>query len=299
MKILSETFGELIKQVAAATKAETRITPENVFQPAKLEIRGYLDKMVESLALPGSGIDGAEHIAELFEKAKSGASCLILPEHYSNTDLPCVSYYLRKASPVCAQAAEALVAIAGMKLNEQNPQVAAFASAYSRIVICPSRYLELINGEKDPEERLRVIQINRASMRVLTEVKRQKKLILVFPAGTRYRPGEPETKRGVREIDSYIKSFDYMCLVSINGELLSVRPGDMIDDYVNNDVIRLTVSPVISCAEFREKARGRNPDAGLDEKKQAVVDAIMERLEDMHNKAEERRRPLLKAAGKA
>lgn len=283
----------------ATTKVTTHITAENVYQPAELAVRPLLDKLVEHLSLPGSGISGAGHLHELFEKAASGAACLILPEHYSNSDLPCISYFLRKDSPASAQVAESLVAIAGMKLNEENAQVAAFASAFSRIVICPSRYLDLFNGEKNQDERLRVIQINRASMRILNEIKRQGKLVLVFPAGTRYRPGKPDTKRGVREIDSYVKGFDYMCLLAVNGELLKVREGTMIDDYVNNDVVRLTASPVISCAEFREKAKLAADAHGVDDKKQAVVDAIMAQLEEMHHQAEEERQLILKTAQRA
>ncbi|MDR0527087.1 MAG: 1-acyl-sn-glycerol-3-phosphate acyltransferase [Spirochaetaceae bacterium] len=294
METISSKYGALIKKSIGASKVATYITPENVYQPGELAVRPFLDQIVEELALNGSGISGAENLVALLEKARGGASCLVLPEHYSNTDLPCISYFLRKHSTAGAEVAEALVAIAGMKLNEQNPQVAAFASAFSRIVICPSRYLELYNGEKDPEERLRVIKINRASMHALDELKRQGKLILVFPAGTRYRPWDPGSKRGVREIDSYIKSFDYMCLISVNGELLKIREGDMIDDYVNNDVVRLTASPVLSCAEFRANAKLNASGA---DRKQAVVDAIMAKLDEMHNAAEAERQKLLDKTG--
>lgn len=293
METISSKYSGLIKQVIAASKVATHITPDNVYQLAELAVRPFMDKMVDELMLPGSGISGVEHIHELLEKARSGASCLVLPEHYSNTDLPCVSYFLRKDSPASAEAADALVAIAGMKLNEQNPQVAAFASAFSRIVICPSRYLELYNGQKDPEERLRVIQINRASMRALDMVKRQGKLILVFPAGTRYRPWDPASKRGVREIDSYIKSFDYMCLIAVNGELLKIREGDMMDDFVTNDIVRLTASPVMSCSEFRDSVRRGAPNDAAFDKKQAVVDALMSKLDEMHKAAEIERQKLL------
>lgn len=298
MRTLSGAYHDVIKKALSASKVATRITPENVFQEGELEVRPYLDMVMKELELPGSGFEGAEHICELLDKARGGASCLILPEHYSNTDLPGISYYLRKHSPKAAEAADALVAIAGMKLNEQNRQVAAFASAYSRIVICPSRYLDLYNGEKDPEERLRVIQINRASMRVLDRVKREGKLVLVFPAGTRYRPWEPDTKRGVREIDSYIKGFDYMCLIALNGQFLTVREGDMIDDYVNEDIMRLTASPVISCADFRSKIRSEAEACGIEDKKQAVVDAIMSELEKMHDAAEGPRLAALKSLGR-
>jgi glycerol-3-phosphate O-acyltransferase len=86
----------------------------------------------------------------------------------------------------------------------------------------------------------------------------------------------------VREIDSYIKSFDYMCPVAINGEVLHVREGDMMDDFVSNEVVRMTAGPVLSCAEFRAKARSEAEAAGVEDKKQATVDAVMALLEEMH-----------------
>ena len=91
-------------------------------------------------------------------------------------------------------------------------------------------------------------------------------------------------------------------MLAINGEVLHVRQGDMMDDSVSKDVVRISVGPVISCAEFRDKARasvdgmdqssappGKQPD-----KKQAVADAIMEELEKMHIKGEENRKRFLK-----
>jgi glycerol-3-phosphate O-acyltransferase len=71
-------------------------------------------------------------------------------------------------------------------------------------------------------------------------------------------------------------------MVAVNGEVLHVRQGDMMDDYVSEDVLRFTASPVLSCAEFRSAARAKAEAAGVEDKKQAVVDTIMERLEEMH-----------------
>jgi glycerol-3-phosphate O-acyltransferase len=126
-------------------------------------------------------------------------------------------------------------------------------------------------------------------MKALNEVKVSGKLVLVFPAGTRFRPWAPESKRGVREIDSYIKSFDHMCLVSLNGEVLRIQKGDMAEDLLCKDVIRIGVSPVISCTAFRDAAKAEAEKAGAEDKKQAVVDAIMAKLEEMHAEGEKRR----------
>jgi glycerol-3-phosphate O-acyltransferase len=286
MESLSSAFGNVIEKVCSSTNVAAHITPENVCQAGDKNVLPYLDQLIEALALPGSGFSGAENIRELWEKSQAGASCLILPEHYSNSDLPCFFYYLRKALGEGDRIANDIVTIAGRKLNEENPAVAAFASAYSRIVICPSRELPTVDGKKDEEERLRIIQINRAALLAMNRVKRERKMILVFPSGTRYRPWDPASKRGVREMDSYIRTFDYMCLVSINGMLLAVRPGEMINDFVQQDVVRYTASPVISCADFRHKAKVEAENAGSDDIKQAVVDAVMAKLEILHNEAE-------------
>jgi glycerol-3-phosphate O-acyltransferase len=299
METLTTAFREIIKEALGRSKSSPMVTEENVYQIGAEDILPLLDQMVESLILPGSGIGGVENLRDLYEKAAAGKSCLLLPEHYSNMDLSLVSYLIRQEPRGGAEIAGALVSIAGMKLTEQNPVVAAFASAYTRIVIYPSRSLQELDPEKDRAEIVRSNGINRAAMKALNEVKVRGKIVLVFPSGTRYRPWDPATKRGVREIDSYIKSFDYMCLVAINGEVLHVRPGNMMDDSVSRDLVRLTADPVVSCAEFRDRARAAAGAAGMEDKKQAVVDAIMARLEEIHRAAEPERRRLLENAGGA
>ena len=293
METLNTAFREQIKKAMSLSKVPAKITEHNVFQEGDPDILPILDSMVGSQALPGSGLDGLENLEELLEKAESGKSCLVLPEHYSNFDLSIISLMVRKAGGRGNDIANSLITIAGMKLNEDNAAVAAFAGAYTRIVIYPSRYLVDLDAEKDREEIIRSNTINRAAMKTLNEQKTKGKLVLVFPAGTRYRPWDPESKKGVREIDSYIRSFDYMCCIALNGEILHVQKTDTMNDAVSNDLLLVTAGPVISCAEFRKKARdAAAPCADL---KQAAVDAIIAELDRMHLVAEEKRQKLLKA----
>jgi glycerol-3-phosphate O-acyltransferase len=90
-----------------------------------------------------------------------------------------------------------------------------------------------------------------------------------------------------------------MCLVAINGEVLHVSQGDMLEDSVSNDLVRLTADPVLSCTEFRDKVRKETEERALKsggeagDKKQAVADAIMARLEELHIEGEKRRQRLL------
>jgi len=293
METITSAFRGIIKEAVSLSKAAVKITEDNVYQKGDGNIRPLLDKMVEALILPGSGISGMENIRELYRLLKEGRSCLFLLEHYSNLDLSLFDCLLRKedgGGPI----ADALVAIAGKKLTEDSPVVAAFASAYTRIVIYPSRSLQGLDPEKDKEEIQRSTKINRAATRTLIRVKEKGGLVLVFPSGTRYRPGDPSTKRGVREIDSYIRLFDYMCPVAINGEVLHFRPGDMMEDSVSQDLVRFTAGKVINCSDFREEVRVKSEEAGIEDKKQAVVDAVMELLDELHNAAEPERQKMLK-----
>ena len=311
MDTLSSAFREYIKQSIALSNAPAIVTGENVFQEANNNILPYLDKVVEELILPGSGLDGRENLEDLYAKAEAGKSCLLLPEHYSNLDLCLFSYLVRKAGGRGEDIARSLIAIAGVKLNEDNPAVSAFASAYSRIVIYPSRSLQ--ENKDNKAEIIRSNSINRAAMKTLNELKTQGRLVLVFPSGTRFRPWDPSSKKGVREVDSYIKSFDYMCLVAINGVVLHVHQGDMIEDTVGKDVVCISAGPVLSCTEFRARVRAemdatdrriaerrsedrKTPDRRLEdkkEKKQAVADAIMAELEKMHIEGEIKRKQFL------
>ena len=291
VETLTTAFGAQIKKAMSLSKVATVISEDNVYQEGNPDILPVLDEMVDALILPGSGIDGMENLEDLFAKAKSGKPCLLLVEHYSNMDLSLLFTLLRDAGGCGKELRNSIIAISGMKLNEDNPAVAAFAGAYTRIVICPSRSLQGLDPEKDKTELARVSAINRAAMKSLIRHKYKGSLVLVFPSGTRYRPGEPETKKGVREIDSYIRSFDYMCFVALNGQVLHVQKTDMINDAVSKDVVRVTVGPVVDCNDFREKAR--NAVAEDADMKQAVADAIMNELEVMHTDAEVKRSKLI------
>ncbi|MCL2212161.1 MAG: 1-acyl-sn-glycerol-3-phosphate acyltransferase [Treponema sp.] len=283
---LTTVFGDQIKRVIKISKAPTAINENNVYQEGDQNVLSIIDEMVNHLLLPGSSLDGMKNLEELMDKANSGKACLLLVEHYSNMDLSIVSLFARMAGGRGQEISDSIIAISGMKLNEDNPVVAAFTGAYSKIVICPSRSIQDMDPEKDKEAIARANAINRAAMKSLIRHKYKGKLVLVFPSGTRYRPWEPDSKKGVREIDSYIRSFDYMCFVTINGEILHVQQTDMMNDAVSKDIIRVTVGPVIDCNEFRNKVLAETKD---DDKKQAVANSIMDELEKIHTAAEPER----------
>ncbi|MBO7163500.1 MAG: 1-acyl-sn-glycerol-3-phosphate acyltransferase [Spirochaetaceae bacterium] len=292
-------FGELARLAQAADK----IDDTNVYQEWNPGTRKIMDSMVEDNLLPGSQLMNREHFIEFLNQLKEGKRGLILMEHYSNLDLPILCYLLDHDSEECKDLSSRIVAMAGMKLNEENPMVKAWAEGFTRIVIYPSRSLAAYT---DPEERAveeaKSRKINMASMRAMDAAKRRGQSILVFPSGTRYRPGKPETKRGLKEIDSYLRMFDVMLLISTNGNCLRINPetpNDMLSDLVCKDVILMTASPVIDCKSFRNEVIGslgeKPEDRGIDPK-QASADKIMAVLEEQHNAMEGEYQKRLQAA---
>jgi hypothetical protein len=291
MEPISHKYRDRIMRMMSVSKGQALVTDHNVNQAGNPELLPYIDGVIADNLLPGSGVRGMENLDALLKAAQAGEPCLLLLEHYSNFDLPVFHYLLRHEGR--ADIADAIVAIAGVKLNESNPAVLAFTEAYTRLVIYPSRSLEIIKTKyKEPKELVAEIMrgtaINRAAMRALSSIKVSGKLILVFPAGTRFRPWDPSTKRAVREIDSYVKSFSKMCLVSINGNILRLNPqGEMDEDLICQDRVLFEASRIIECAEFR--AWVKHEHHLRDDKKQAVADEIMLRLERMHETVEKDR----------
>lgn len=292
-------FGELARLAHAADK----IDDTNVYQEWNPGTRKIMDSMVKENLLPGSGLGNRENFLEFLNQLKAGKRGLILMEHYSNMDLPVLCYLLDHDSEEGKNLSSRIVAMAGMKLNEENPMVKAWAEGFTRIVIYPSRSLAAYtNPEEHAAEEAKSRKINMASMRAMDAAKKRGQTILVFPSGTRYRPGKPETKRGLREIDSYLRMFDVMILISTNGNCLRINPetpNDMLSDLVCKDVILMTASEVIDCKSFRNQvieSLGENPeDQGIDPK-QSTADKIMELLEKQHDTMEPEYQKRLAAA---
>jgi len=297
---LRERYKHFFAELAKYAHAADKIDETNVYQEWNPGTRKIMDSMVEDNLLPGSGIENAENFKEFLNQVKDGKRGLILMEHYSNMDLPMLCYLLEHTEGDFGKdVSSRIVAMAGMKLNEENPMVKAWAEGFSRVVIYPSRSLAAYaNSEEYAAEEAKSRKINMASMRAMDAAKKRGQTILVFPSGTRYRPGQPETKRGLREIDSYLRMFDVMILVSINGNCLRINPeksNDMLADLVCKDLMILTASPVIDCKKFRNEtiaSLGENPEV---DPKQATVDKIMAILEQQHEECEPRRLKMLES----
>jgi glycerol-3-phosphate O-acyltransferase len=293
MEQIITRYKETIERMVRLSQGSPAVDKGHVFLEGNPAIRTLIDSMIQENIEDGSGLRNASHIFELHRLARDGRAVLILSEHYSNADLPVLIYFLSRLGDEGRAAAEAIVAIAGIKLHEENPLIRALTGAYTRIVIYPSRYLEIIRTKiKEPRELVHEVlksnSINRAAMKSLARVKAEGKMVLVYPAGTRFRSWDPGSKRGVREIDSYIKTFDFMILISINGNILRINPaGEMSEDLIVRDKIVMTASPVIACREFR--AAIKDEASFREDKKQLVVDEVMRRLDGLHRDAEKDR----------
>ncbi len=274
------------------------VTEDNVFQLGKPANKPYVKEIMDDLLLPGSRIVGRQNLLALHELARRKKPCLILMEHYSNFDIPCFYELLDRAGKEYREAADSVVSVAGVKLNEESKLVLAFTEVFTRVVLYPSRGLEAIRDarERHAAEKRRA-RLNIAAMKMLRALRKEGRLILVFPSGTRYRPWDPSTAKGIKEIDTYLKFYSYMVLVAINGNTLVPNPGGGMDeDYPVEDLMIYTVSPVRRCSEFRRRAlKGRDHS---EDPKQHVADSIMGALRELHDRTEASRLKLLAELGR-
>lgn len=290
---LRDVYQQYVGELSTASKAASKIDETQVYQEANPETRKYVEKLM-GLAIPKeSTLGNIENFKAFYDAVtKEGKHGLILMEHYSNLDLPEFIYLLENQGEEWAKdLASRIVAIAGMKLNEASDGVRAFSESFTRVVIYPTRSLtafkdkDISDAEKEEEDK-RARKINFAAMRAMDQCKKKGQVILVFPAGTRYRPGQPETKQGLREIDSYLRLFDIMLLVSINGNCLKIdpnNPNDMLADILTPEKVTLTASEVIECKPFRNNILEKLPEDDPDPK-QKTINRVMEILDEMHEK---------------
>ncbi len=290
--MLKDKFGSVFAEMQKMSHAAAKIDETKVYEEANMQLRPYMWKLLDEAFNIESGLGNLENYKDFYENVvKQGKSGLILMEHYTNLDLPGILYLLEKQGEDWAKdLSSRIVAVAGMKLNEADAGVRAFTEGFTRVVIYPTRSLNAVEGKEISEEEKiaeeqKARKINFAAMRAMDGCKKRGQVILVFPSGTRYRPGKPETKRGLREIDSYLRLFDKMILVSINGNCLRINPDnpdDMLADILEPGKCVFTASPVIDCKEFRNNILDNLPE-GVEDPKQKTVDAVMEYLEKQHS----------------
>ena len=288
---LREKYGALFAELPKLSEAAAKIDETNIYQKANPRMLKFMYQLVEENLSEGSRIENKANFEQFYDSVCAGKRGLILMEHYSNTDLPALCYLLEHSeNKKLEDLSHRIVAIAGMKLNEESPVVRAFAEGFTRVVIYPTRSLnkneeKALSVEEAKAEEQKARKINFAAMRAMDECKKRGEVILVFPSGTRYRPGRPETKQGLREIDSYLRLFHIMILVSINGCMLDIHSDDMLDEDIGPDKMIFASSPVLDCKKFRSDILASLPQTEEDPK-QRVIDNVMRLLEEQHNQIE-------------
>lgn len=292
------TIADLEKQIVAMDanlSGNYDFSPENVYQEGNGPNREIIGQLADSFLLPGSRIGNVEALAELHRRSMAGESCLILAEHYSNFDFPLLYRLMEKNEALGADAAASLLPIRGMKLSEASPITALFTRSFDTIIIYPSRSLDTISDPNELAEIRKIsVPINHAAMREMIDRKHHGRIITVFPAGTRYRPWEPDSRKGVREIHSYVKTFDNVLFVAVNGNALPPQQSsDMAQDQPTEDLCILTCSDIIRGRRYRKEKEAIAPE-GVDPK-QYVVDCVMENLKVIHDRVEPLRLAELKA----
>lgn len=295
---LKEKYGSMFKELMSLSQAAAKIDETKVYEEANPNTKKFMDKLLDDNLKADSGLKNPEVFKAFYDGVvNEGKSGLILMEHYTNLDLPEIIYLLDKHGEDWSKDfAKRIVAVAGMKLNEENPAVRAFAEAFTRVVIYPTRSLDAVNAkeiseEEKAEEEKRARKINFAAMRAMDDCKKRGQVILVFPSGTRYRPGKPETKKGLREIDSYLRLFNMILLVAKNGQCLRIdseNANDMLADWIVEDTVTLTGQLVTDSKKWRQDILDSLP-ADDPDPKQKTVDRVMEILEEMHEVEEKNR----------
>lgn len=290
--LLKEVFFELKKKL----NGDYEIRPDNVYQEGNHECQELIGALVDKIVLPGSRILGSENLKELYERSQRGESCLLLVEHYSNFDYPVIFRFLENDPLLGKEVARSLIPIQGMKLSDKESVTSAFTQSYSTIVIYPSRSIDNVSDPvRKAEIRKTSTPINHAAMKELTDRKYHGQIILVFPSGTRYRPWDPESKKGVREIFTYLKTFDNILFLGINGNIMKPHQSDDMNadvKAIEQDLMILTASPVINGKDFRKTKISETPEG--QDSKQYVVDQVMAELEKIHVRTEILRQKELK-----
>ncbi len=274
---------------------DRKVTPENVYQEAVLEGRDTLEQFLENFLLPGSAIEGVEHMDDCLARIGRGERVLFLPEHRGNLDTPSFYVLLRREGLRFETILERLVYIAGRKLNESSEQIKMFTEKYSRLIIVPRRDLpEAAPGEAKPDRQAQqaylksAARINRAAFRALIRLRGEGKIFVLFPLGGRFKPGADNSP--VPETISYLRAFGTAYLISMEGNLLKPRP-NMEDERPEQEKIVFRVGPPLDCKKFlagqraifdRAAGEGALPDEM--EYDRFAVNRIMRMLEDLRLK---------------
>ena len=153
-KTLKELYGSYLADFAKVSKAAAKIDETEIYEEANPETRKYLTLITKDNVLPESHIINVQYFKEFYDAIVNGGKTgVLMMDHYSNMDLPCLIHLLENYGEDWAtDFSKRLVAIAGMKLNEANPIVRALTESFTRVVIYPTRSLNSVLESDASEE---------------------------------------------------------------------------------------------------------------------------------------------------
>jgi glycerol-3-phosphate O-acyltransferase len=234
------------------------ITPKNVFQEGIRYNYNIFMELVDRLMLPGSRVKGAKYLINTLSLIKQKKSILFLMKHVGNFDVPCFYSLLSKEGEQYQQILDRLVFIAGRKLNEYSLMVKTFSEIFSRLVIVPNREIPIQTDHETPEQKSyretienEATPINRAAFRKMINLKKEGCIIVLFPMGGRPKPWLKE--KGVKETTSYMRLFDYVQFIKMEGNLLPVGR-EMKDERPQRDKIIFTISDAVLAKDYLEES---------------------------------------------
>lgn len=263
----------------------------DTWQPSNEKNFSLVLSLIEKLVYQNSRIENIQHIGKIQSLAAEGKSCIIMPEHYSNFDLPAFYYLIQTQAEHLLSFSKTIISLAASKLNEESKVVLAFSEAFNRIMIYPARAKKdnadsMSNEALEKEKQLAII--NQRAIKTLLKARDDGNPILMFPSGTRYRPEKPESRNALEQAASFLKRFDYVCFMGIAGNTLIVNPNDnMAEDVIRKDSMVYWVDEPMLSKDFMNKVEGGASN------KQGVADYITKHLLSLHEKAENIREKLI------
>ncbi|MBW1828824.1 MAG: hypothetical protein JRI74_05335 [Deltaproteobacteria bacterium] len=236
-----------------------KITPANVFQEGIRHNYDLFIELVDRLMLPGSRVEGAKHLTKALSLIEQKQSILFLMKHVGNFDVPGFYSLLSREGTPYQDILDRIVFIAGRKLNEDSMFVKTYTEIFSRLVIVSNREIPPETPGAPPEQRsLReaVIKeaslINRAALRMMIQLKKEGRIIVLFPMGGRPKPWLKE--KGVKETTSYMKLFDYVNFIEMKGNLMPVGK-NMAEESPQRDKIVFVISEPVLTKTYLEESR--------------------------------------------
>ena len=238
-----------------------KITPENVYQEGVKHNYDLFMELMEKLMLPGSGVMDVENLLKARQILDQKKSVLFLMKHAGNFDVSSFYSLVGRKGPPYTDILDRLVFIAGRKLNEDSVMVKTFTEVFNRIVIVPNREIPVKRDGETPseasareEEIKEAGRINRAALREMMRLKKNGHIIALFPMGGRPKPQIKE--KGVKETTSYMRLFDYVYFIAMQGNLLPVGE-KMMEESPRQDRIVFRVSEPVLTANYLDESRRR------------------------------------------